>query len=71
MSQREESFAFAKKSIRYIYKIYPMCNIQIQKIIMIVIVKTMIVLPFTSKFILGFLFPQNYKGKKLLEKETI
>ena len=48
-----------------------MCNIQIQKIIMIVIVKTMIVLPFTSKFILDFLFPQNYKGKKLLEKETI
>lgn len=48
-----------------------MCNIQIQNIIMIVIVKTMIILPFNNKLILGFLFPQNYTGKKLLEKETI
>ena len=48
-----------------------MYGTQIQNMIMIAIVKTMIVPPFDRKFILGLSFPQNYIGKNLMEKETI
>ena len=54
-----------------IYRICSMYGTQIQNMIMIAIVKTMIVPPFDRKFILGLSFPQNYIGKNLMEKETI